>query len=174
MTATTTLWGWPTQPSVWELAGNGTSAATARSKGFQLAGMRACANSGKLFTVPTSCLIVDDNAIYLGEARRLLQRQGMRVVGVASNLEEAIAIADADRPDVALVDVDLGPESGLDVAAALAKSNAPMPVIMISAYAEADLRDLLDGSPAVGFLPKSSLSRAAIDDLLRDAHDGTN
>jgi DNA-binding NarL/FixJ family response regulator len=110
-------------------------------------------------------LIVDDNPVYLGEARALLQRQGMSVVGVASNSRDALVIAASDRPDVALVDVDLGAESGLDVARALATSEQPVPVILISAYAEKDLRELLDDSPAVGFLPKSVVSRAAIDGL---------
>ena len=114
------------------------------------------------------CLIVDDNPMYLSEARTLLQRQGMRVVGVASTCGAALAIAASDRPDVALVDVDLGAESGLDVARALAMSDESVPVILISAYAEKDLRDLLDDCPAVGFLPKSVLSRAAIDRLLGD------
>jgi DNA-binding NarL/FixJ family response regulator len=114
------------------------------------------------------CLIVDDNPGYLSEARSLLQRQGMCVVGVASNGGDALAIAASDRPDLALVDVDLGAESGLDVARALAMSDEPVPVILISAYAEKDLRELLDESPAVGFLPKSVVSRTAIDDLLGD------
>jgi DNA-binding NarL/FixJ family response regulator len=114
------------------------------------------------------CLIVDDSPVYLSEARNLLQRQGMSVVGVASNSADAIAIATSDRPDIALVDVDLGAESGLDVARALAISDESVPVILISAYAENDLRELLDGSPALGFLSKSVLSRAAIDDLLGD------
>jgi DNA-binding NarL/FixJ family response regulator len=112
------------------------------------------------------CLIVDDNPIYLSEARNLLQRQGMSVIGVASTSGDALAIAASDRPDVALVDVDLGAESGLDVARALAMSDESVPVILISVYAEKDLRELLDDSPAVGFLPKSVLSRAAIDRLL--------
>lgn len=118
------------------------------------------------------CLIVDDNAGYLEEARNLLQRQGMIVVGVASNGGDALAIAASDRPDVALVDVDLGAESGLDVAHALAMSGAPPAVILISAYSEKDLRDLVDESPAVGFLAKSVVSRAAIDDLLGAGKDG--
>ena len=113
------------------------------------------------------CLIVDDNDGYLSEARELLQRQGMSVVGVASTGSEALAIAASDRLDLALVDVDLGAESGLDIARALALSDDPVPVILISAYAEKDLRELLDDSPAVGFLSKSILSRAAIDGLLR-------
>jgi DNA-binding NarL/FixJ family response regulator len=121
------------------------------------------------------CLIVDDNPGYLSEACDLLQRQGMSVVGVASNGGVALAIAASDRPDLALVDVDLGTESGLDVARALATSDEPVPVILISAYAEKDLRELLEDSPAVGFLPKSVVSRAAIDDLLgdRDENRGT-
>src|SRR3954462_13000963 len=114
------------------------------------------------------CLIVDDNAGCLSEARDLLQRQGMSVVGVASTSDDALAIAASDRLDVALVDVDLGTESGLDAARPLAMSDEPVPVILISAYAEKDLRELLDDSPAVGFLSKSVLSRAAIDGLLRE------
>src|SRR3954447_9843761 len=117
------------------------------------------------------CLIVDDNALYLREARRLLKRQGLSIVGVASNCADALAVAESDRPDVALVDVDLGAESGLDVARALAACDEPVPVILISAYAENDLRELLDDSPAVGFLAKSVLSRAAIDDLLGDRNE---
>ena len=125
--------------------------------------------------VSRRCLIVDDNAGYLSEARDLLQRQGMSVVGVASTGGDALAIAASDRLDVALVDVDLGAESGLDVARALAMSDEPVAVILISAYAEKDLRELLDDSPAVGFLPKSILSRAAIDGVLRERgeHRGT-
>jgi len=117
-------------------------------------------------SVSRRCLLVDDNALYVGEARDLLERQGMSVIGVASNRGEALAIAAANRPDVALVDIDLGVESGLDVARALATCGEPVSVILISAYAEKDLRELLDDTPAVGFLPKSILSRKAIEGLL--------
>lgn len=133
---------------------------------FLLAAMRGQLRNGILSNMSRRCLIVDDNPGYLEVARDLLQRQGMSIIGVASSSSDALAIAVSDRPDVALVDVDLGPESGLDVARRLATSEQPVPVILISAYAEKDLRELLDESPAVGFLPKSVVSRAAIDDLL--------
>jgi CheY-like chemotaxis protein len=135
---------------------------------FLLAAMRGRPGTGMLSAMSRRCLIVDDNTVYLTEARDLLQRQGMSVVGIASNGGDALATAAANRPDVALVDVDLGIESGLDVARALATWEVPVPVILISAYAEKDLRELLEESPAVGFLPKSVVSRAAIDDLLGD------
>jgi CheY-like chemotaxis protein len=116
--------------------------------------------------VDTRCMIVDDNPRFLTSARNLLERQGVHVVGVASTQSEAIAIAASDRPGVALVDVDLGEENGLDVARALAASGEPVPVILISAYAELEIQDVLENSPALGFLPKSIVSRRAIDDLL--------
>jgi DNA-binding NarL/FixJ family response regulator len=131
--------------------------------------MRSAARRVILRTVGTRCLIVDDNPRFLSSARNLLQRQGFSVVGVASNRSEAIAIAATDRLDVALVDVDLGEENGLDVARALAAADEPVPVILISAYGEVEIQDVLENSPALGFLPKSIISRRAIDDLLHRA-----
>jgi DNA-binding NarL/FixJ family response regulator len=131
--------------------------------------MRAPKQPVMLVRVGTRCLIVDDNPRFLRSARNLLKRQGVSVIGVASNGGEAIAIAAADRPDVALVDVDLGDEDGLDVARALASAQVPVPVILISAYAEQDLQGVLENSVALGFLPKSVVSRQAIDDLLARA-----
>jgi DNA-binding NarL/FixJ family response regulator len=91
------------------------------------------------------------------------------VVGTAKNRDEAVAIAAADRPDVALVDIDLGEENGVDVARALAACDEPVPVIMISVYGRHQIQDVLENSPVLGFLPKSVVSRRAIDDLLNSA-----
>ena len=114
-------------------------------------------------------LIVDDNAQFLRAARELLEQEGMTVVGVASTSAEALEHFDALRPDVTLVDVDLGPESGFDLARRLATESAgePPSVVLISTYAEQDLRELIDASPTVGFLSKSQLSAAAIHELLQ-------
>jgi DNA-binding NarL/FixJ family response regulator len=72
-----------------------------------------------------------------------------------------------------LVDIDLGEESGFDVARRLAEdaAGARARVILISTYAESDFADLVAESPAVGFLSKSDLSRQAIDGLLRGSAD---
>ena len=45
---------------------------------------------------------------FLAAARDLLEREGISVVGVASTGDQALAYAGALRPDVVLVDVDLG------------------------------------------------------------------
>jgi DNA-binding NarL/FixJ family response regulator len=61
-------------------------------------------------------MIVDDNAQFLEAAAELLQREGIDVVGVASTIAEALQQAGELRPDVYLVDLDLGGESGFDLA----------------------------------------------------------
>jgi two-component system, NarL family, nitrate/nitrite response regulator NarL len=115
------------------------------------------------------CLLVDDSPGFLQAACRLLERQGVAVVGVASTTAEALQEAARLRPDVTLVDIQLGPESGFDVARLFARGAPPdpSPVILISTHAEQDYADLIAASPAVGFLPKPSLSAEAIHDLLR-------
>jgi CheY-like chemotaxis protein len=118
------------------------------------------------------CVIVDDNGHFLDAARGLLERQGVAVVGVASNGADALRRADELQPDVMLVDIDLCEESGFDVTLRLAAGEGePVPVILISAYAEKDFADLVAASPAVGFLPKSELSARAIVALLRSVGD---
>jgi CheY-like chemotaxis protein len=113
-------------------------------------------------------LIVDDNAHFLEAARDLLEQEGMAVVALASTSAEAVERVAEFRPDVALVDIDLGEESGFDLATQLTQPLiGPAPrVVLISAYAEQDLHDLIEDSPAVGFLSKADLSAQAILQLL--------
>jgi DNA-binding NarL/FixJ family response regulator len=120
------------------------------------------------------CLIVDDSPRFLDAARGLLERQGVTVVGVASNSAEALQRAEELRPDVTLLDIDLGGESGLELARRLHREAgvAPSRVILISTHAEQDYADLIAASPAVGFLSKTALSAGAIRDLLDSQGDG--
>ena len=112
-------------------------------------------------------LLVDDNARFLAAASELLEREGIEVVGMASTTAEAERLAGALRPDVCLVDIDLGDESGFDLARRLAEpGDGPPRVVLISAYPEGDFSDMIADSPAVGFLPKPELSAARIRAML--------
>ena len=121
--------------------------------------------------MPLRSLIVDDNARFLSAARTLLEREGIAVVGVASSCAEAVRLAGELQPDVALVDIDLGDESGFDLARQLAgvDGQALSPVVLISAYPEADFAELIAASPAVGFLAKSDVSATKIREVLASA-----
>jgi DNA-binding NarL/FixJ family response regulator len=113
--------------------------------------------------MPLRCLIVDDNASFLEAAAHILQREGLTVVGAASSIADALRKALELRPDVILVDIMLGHESGFDLARRLAEADVGDPtVILISTHAEADFADLIDEAPAAGFMPKSQLSASMI------------
>jgi two-component system, NarL family, nitrate/nitrite response regulator NarL len=112
------------------------------------------------------CLIVDDNEEFLAAAARLLEAQGLEIVGLTSAGDEALRLAKELAPDVALVDVQLGDEDGLEVTRRLSVTCPSTPVVLISTHSREDLAELLADSPAAGFLPKAALSAAAIADLL--------
>ena len=120
------------------------------------------------------CLIVDDSANFRDAARSMLERAGINVVGMASTGAEALDRYRELRPDVTLVDVDLGAESGFDVARMLVDDPSARPgqLILVSAYAEEEFLELIEASPAIGFVRKPSLSAQAIGTLLHAAGDG--
>jgi CheY-like chemotaxis protein len=114
------------------------------------------------------CLVVDDSQAFLQAARRILERGGMTVVGATTSSAEALVRVNETNPDVVLVDIMLGSESGFDLALKLttAPQTRQAAVILISTHGEDDFRDLIAASPAIGFLPKWRLSARAIEDLL--------
>jgi DNA-binding NarL/FixJ family response regulator len=121
--------------------------------------------------VALRCLIVDDQPSFCEAARELLEGQGVTVVGCANSASEAVRSVREFRPEVALVDIDLGSDSGFDLARRLVEDvdgDAPR-VILISTHDEREFVKLIESSPAVGFLAKTELSAQRIYRLLEQA-----
>jgi CheY-like chemotaxis protein len=114
------------------------------------------------------CVIVDDNREFLQAAADLLERGGITVVGVASNADEALRSAARLRPDVILVDVYLGQEDGFELAERLHRDNGPdaPAVVLTSTHAPEDFAELIENSPAAGFVQKAALSVPTIRGLV--------
>jgi len=106
--------------------------------------------------------------------RGLLAEQGLDVVGGAGSAADAHRQIAELRPDVALIDIDLGGESGLDLVRELGEQpgqGAVPQLILISTHEEAEYADVIEASSAIGFLAKIDLSAATIRQML-DAVDG--
>jgi CheY-like chemotaxis protein len=118
--------------------------------------------------VTVRCLVVDDSRDFLEAARKVLEGGGMKVVGAASSSADALLRANETDPDVVLVDISLGSESGFDLARRLttAPETRRSAVILVSTHGEEEFTDLIAASPAIGFVPKLKLSAKAIEDLL--------
>lgn len=121
--------------------------------------------------MPLDCVIVDDSQSLLVAASELLEREGMSVLGVASNSADALRLVRELEPDVILIDIELGEESGFDLADRLAELDHSVKTtsILISIHARADFYELIEASPAVGFLSKGDLSAQAIQSILRES-----
>jgi DNA-binding NarL/FixJ family response regulator len=141
---------------------------------FLLAGMHPRDLSVTVDRMTLRCVIVDDSSVFVVTARKLLEQQGLTVLGVAGNGAEALRLTADLNPDVLLVDIDLDGESGLDVVRHLAGAADPAPrMILISTHAEEVYADLVAQSPAVGFLPKAKLSATAVQRLLEGRRDSS-
>jgi CheY-like chemotaxis protein len=81
-------------------------------------------------------LIIEDEAIIAMDLQQLVESAGHDVVGVAATEEEAVAIAESERPTLVLADVNLG--HGGDGASAVERILArhATPVIFVTAYPE--------------------------------------
>jgi DNA-binding NarL/FixJ family response regulator len=114
--------------------------------------------------MPLRCLIVDDSPSFREAMGALLEAQGIEIVGGARSAAEALTQIAELRPDVALIDIDLGGESGLALAQRVHDdaADAVPKVILISTRDGSDFADLIEATPAVGFLSKTELSAATI------------
>jgi DNA-binding NarL/FixJ family response regulator len=115
-----------------------------------------------------SVLIVDDHVGFLDAARRLLRTEGLTVVDVATSRGEALQKITALAPDVVLLDITLGDESGFAVAQEVISAARPgnIAVILMSAGTKSDYVHLMSESSAAGFVEKAHLSANVICEIL--------
>jgi DNA-binding NarL/FixJ family response regulator len=119
-----------------------------------------------MLAMAASVLIVDDHAGFRATARRLLGSEGYAVVGEAADGAAALAAAADLRPDVVLLDVQLPDLDGFEVASRLARAGTRAAVVLVSSRDGDDYGSLASESGARGFIAKSDLSGAALEELL--------
>jgi CheY-like chemotaxis protein len=120
------------------------------------------------------CVIVDDNDRFIELVAGLLRGDGFDVVGVACGSAQALRLIAEVSPDVALIDLHLGQDNGIEVIADIVNARLAegMVTILISTCAENDLRELFGLSAADAYLPKMDLSSGRIRDILHGNGNG--
>jgi len=118
--------------------------------------------------MPSRCLVVDDNERFLFVAERLLGAGDVLEVEGATDIASAIEVFDRFQPDVVLIDVSLGLESGFGLARQLIE-RAPgfaNRIIIISTRSGEDYEGLIEDTSVAGFISKSDLSVDAVQRLV--------
>lgn len=91
---------------------------------------------------PIRILLVDDHKIIRDGLSDLIStRSDMQVVGDAGDGASALALAQSEQPDVIVLDLDLGSESGLQLLPELLKVVPKASVIVLTGVREAEKRD---------------------------------
>ncbi len=116
-------------------------------------------------------MLVDDNARYRGQLRRVISRlYPHAIMCEAGATQEALKLGEQIRPQLALVDVILGDEDGIRCARRLKGLLPQLRVVLITAYPDREFRRLGMEAGAVALLDKKDLDvstmRQMIDDVL--------
>jgi len=114
-------------------------------------------------TKPIRILLIDDHAIVLAGLRLLIEsRPGLKVVGEAGNRAEALAIAAQERPDIILLDLDLGRDSGLDFLPELLLAAKEARVIILTGVRDLEAHRRAVSLGAMGVVPKEKAADVLI------------
>lgn len=116
-----------------------------------------------------SVMVVDDHPIWRDGVARDLSERGFDVRATAGDAGAAVRIARAVRPDVVLMDLNLGAESGVTATGHITAELPATRVLVLSASGEhADVLEAVKAG-ASGYLLKSSSVEDLVDAVTRTA-----
>jgi two-component system, NarL family, nitrate/nitrite response regulator NarL len=117
-------------------------------------------------------LIVDDHVVVREGLRLLIETQpDMEVAGEAANSVDAMAIAFSEKPDIIVLDLDLGGESGLSLISGLIAPSKKTRVLILTGIQDAEVHHRAIRLGAVGIVHKSEASKTLIK-AIRKVHSG--
>ena len=101
-------------------------------------------------------LLADDHQILREGVRRGLEGAGETVVGEASNGEEAVEMARAERPDVVLMDLSMPVLDGIEATRQITTENPAVRVLVLSMHDDPTRTRAAIAAGASGYLTKGT------------------
>ena len=98
-------------------------------------------------------LIAEDETIIRLDLRDLLERAGHEVCAEARDGEEAVALAQSEQPELAILDVKMPRLDGIEAARRIL-TERPIPVVMLTAYGQEELVARAVEAGVFGYLVK--------------------
>src|SRR3979409_1512802 len=98
-------------------------------------------------------LIAEDESIIRLDLRSLLETRGVEVCAEARDGEEAVELARSEEPDLAIMDVKMPKLDGIDAARRILEER-PIPIVMLTAYGQAEIVSRAVEAGVYGYLVK--------------------
>jgi response regulator NasT len=98
-------------------------------------------------------LIAEDETIIRLDLRDVLERAGHEVCAEARDGEEAVALAQSERPELAILDVKMPRLDGIEAARRIL-AERPIPIVMLTAYGQEELVARAVEAGVFGYLVK--------------------
>lgn len=120
--------------------------------------------------MPITILLVEDHPIFRQGLKSLVERNGMNVVGEASDGLEAVKLAKKFHPDVVILDHSMPRLNGIDAAREIHRESPRSKVIMLTAHREELYVTAAINAGIVGYVVKSEAGPAmsdAIEEVVR-------
>ena len=108
--------------------------------------------------------VVDDDASVRRALTRVLQSAGLRVLTCAS-ATEFLATGVSSAPDCVILDIHLGGMSGLELLSRLRESGCSLPVLIITAYDDAQTREAAAQAGCTAYLRKPLDGKMLLDEV---------
>jgi len=114
-------------------------------------------------TKPIRVLLVDDHAVVRAGLRMIIQsRTGMTIVGEAGNRDDALSLAASEQPDIILLDLDLGGESGMTLIADLIAAACEARIIVLAGLRDPETHRQAVLLGAMGIVKKEKAAEVLI------------
>lgn len=116
-----------------------------------------------------SVMVVDDHPLWREGVARDLRERGFEIAATAGDAEAAVRIAKAVRPDVVLMDLNLGTGSGVAAILRITEDSSATRVLVLSASgAHEDVLEAMKAG-ASGYLVKSASAEELVDAVCKTA-----
>src|SRR5207247_11394825 len=86
--------------------------------------------------MPIQILLADDHRIVRQGLKALLEHEGFKIVGEAGDGREAVRLAEATHPDVAVLDLAMPGLNGLDAAREMLRASDRVKAILLTMHTD--------------------------------------
>jgi len=101
-------------------------------------------------------LLVDDHALIRSGVAAALAQKNFEVVAEASSVSQGLAMLNTHKPEITLIDINLGSGSGIDLIKQAKKDGASSKFVVLTMHDDNQTLELAKAAGAVAFITKSA------------------